>query len=99
MNVGEMFLCFWLHLMLRRYAGIDVSLVRTPPGERRPSWEEGRDRAWEHWVRNCMGLRDSPSRSLMMMIRAKFIAYGDRRDSTNPFSWSHVVLNLPGATL
>ena len=97
MDVGEMFLCFWLHTMLRKYTGIDVSHVRTPQGERRPSWEEGRNRPWEHWVRNCMGLRDSPARSLMLMIRAKFIAYGDRRDPTNPFSFSRVVLNLPGS--
>eukprot|EP00986_Skeletonema_menzelii_P007431 scaffold2926_cov176-Skeletonema_menzelii.AAC.1 len=33
---------------------------------------------------------------LDMMIMAKFIAYGDRTDESNPFRWESVVLNLPG---
>ena len=36
-----------------------------------PLWEQKRDRAWERWVRNWMGLRDSPYRSIQLMILAK----------------------------
>eukprot|EP00956_Cyclotella_meneghiniana_P033568 scaffold97112_cov54-Cyclotella_meneghiniana.AAC.1 len=62
-----------------------------------PDWEAGRDQCWERWVRNWMGLRDSPGRSGQMMILAKELAYGDRHDATNPFQWDRVVLNLPGS--
>eukprot|EP00985_Skeletonema_marinoi_P005574 scaffold2427_cov153-Skeletonema_marinoi.AAC.3 len=30
------------------------------------------------------------------MIKAKYCAYGDRHDHTNPFQWDAVLLNLPG---
>eukprot|EP00956_Cyclotella_meneghiniana_P020426 scaffold36140_cov54-Cyclotella_meneghiniana.AAC.1 len=43
-----------------------------------------------------MGLRDSPGRSGQMMVIAKEMAYGDRKDPSNPFQWERVVLNLPG---
>ena len=87
LDVGEMFLNWWLGESLRPYAGVDVTHVR-----------DGREqgRCWERWVRNFMGLKDSPFRSLQMMIMAKFIAYGDRTDESNPFRWESVVLNLPG---
>ena len=44
-----------------------------------------------------MGLTDSPYRSLQMLIKLKFVAYGDRRLLTNPFAWEEVQLNLPGS--
>ena len=87
LDVGEMFLNWWLGTELRPYAGVDVTHVRE-------AGETGR--TWERWVRNFMGLRDSPFRSLQMMIMAKFVAYGDRTDEENPFQWESVVLNLPG---
>ncbi|KAL7530391.1 hypothetical protein ACHAXR_003464 [Thalassiosira sp. AJA248-18] len=43
-----------------------------------------------------MGLRDSPYRSIQHLIRAKFLAYGNRKDGSNPFRWSKAVYNLPG---
>ena len=43
-----------------------------------------------------MGMRDSPYRSLQMLLMAKYIAYGNRKDRSNPFHWERVVLNLPG---
>jgi hypothetical protein len=43
-----------------------------------------------------MGTIDSPERLCQMMIIAKEVAFGDRRQRTNPFRWHMVVLNLPG---
>jgi len=43
-----------------------------------------------------MGLTDSPYRSSQLLIKAKYIAYGDRHDINNPCQWEIVVLNLPG---
>ena len=96
MDVGEMFLNFWLHLNLRPYAGVDVTHVRNADGQGH-QWEDGRVRKWERWTRNFMGLCDSPYRSLQLMIKAKYLAYGDRKDRSNPFHWARVTLNLPGA--
>ena len=44
-----------------------------------------------------MGLTDSPYRSLQLLMKAKFIAYGDRMNKKNPFQWKIVKLNLPGS--
>ena len=96
MDSGEMFLNFWLHSFLREYAGVDVSQVRTKEGPL-PEWEAHRTRDWERWSRNFMGLRDSPYRSIQMFTKMKYVAYGRRTDSSNPFGWKEVRLNLPGS--
>ena len=44
-----------------------------------------------------MELTDSPYRSLQLLTKAKFIAYGDRLNKKNPFQWQMVKLNLPGS--
>ncbi|EJK60328.1 hypothetical protein THAOC_19336 [Thalassiosira oceanica] len=38
--------------------GVDIQHLRTR-GPDQPAWEQGLTRDWEHWVRNCMGLRDN----------------------------------------
>ncbi len=97
LDVAEMFLCFNLHPEMRPYAGVDVRLIRTAARSDQEPWEENRTRSYERWSRNFMGMRDSPYRSMQMMLMAKYLAYGDRNDPTNPFRWEHVVLNLPGS--
>ena len=96
LDVGEMFLNWPLGKDLQAYAGVDVTHVQTKKGSDKEEWELDRTRPWERWVRNFMGLRDSPYRSLQLMIKAKYYAYGDRHDRTNPFQWDAVLLNLPG---
>ncbi|KAL7468881.1 hypothetical protein ACHAXS_009127 [Conticribra weissflogii] len=97
MDVGEMFLNFVLHNDLREYSGVDVTHIRHAGPGPPPPWEEGRLRIWERWCRNWMGLTDSPYRSLQMMLKAKHVAYGNRRCIKNPFRWELVILNLPGS--
>ena len=96
LDVGEMFLCFPLGAEMRPYAGVDVTLINENVNEP-AAWREGRTRSWERWGRNFMGLRDSPYRSMQMMLMAKYVAYGDRLDPLNPFAWEKVILNLPGS--
>jgi hypothetical protein len=106
MDIGEMFLNFILGEELRPYSGVDVTHIWTQhsdlphhepgPLEDIPDWERERIRAWERFCRNWMGMVDSPQRSCQMMIIAKEIAFGDRRQQSNPFRWHVVVLNLPG---
>ena len=43
-----------------------------------------------------MGLRDSPYRSIQLLIRLKIKAYGNRWDRSDPFYWETVIYNLPG---
>jgi hypothetical protein len=97
LDVGEQFLNYKIHELLREYSGVDVSGVRsTDPLD--ASWEAERGPGpWERWERNWMGLRDSPYRSLQWQVRLKFEVYGDRRCPSNPFHWDRVVFNLPGS--
>ena len=43
-----------------------------------------------------MGLTDYPYQYLQLLIHVKFIAYGDIKDTLNPFQLSHSKLNLRG---
>ena len=97
LDVAEMFLCFNLHPDMRPYAGVDVRLIKTEDRGKQETWEANRTRSFERWSRNFMGMRDSPYRSMQMMLMAKYLAYGNRNDTTNPFRWERVVLNLPGS--
>jgi hypothetical protein len=87
-DVAEMFLNFNLGEVLQPYSGVDL----TPLGLAALG-----QRLWEHWTRNFMGLRDSPYRSIQLMIIAKHIAYGNHQDRDNPFHWEEIILNLPGS--
>jgi len=86
-DIAEMFLNFNLCVSLQPYSGVDLSTLKLHAGE---------DKLWERWTRNFMGLRDSPYRSIQLMIMAKREAYGDHLDRTGPFHWGTIVLNLPG---
>ena len=78
MDVGEMLLNFpLLGSPIRPYAGVDINHVRDG-SDVASDWEKKRNRKWERWGRNFMGLTDSPYRSLQLLIKAKHIAYGDR---------------------
>ena len=96
MDVGGMFLNYWLHPSMQLFAGVDIAHVRHE-GKCAADREKDRNSLWERWCRNFMGLTDSPYHSLPMLIRAKQMTYGDRLDENNPFQWSKVVLNLPGS--
>ena len=58
---------------------------------------KGRRSKWERWSRNLMELANSPCRSLQLLMKAKFIAYGNRLNKKNLFQWEVAKLNLPGS--
>ena len=97
LDIGEMFLNFTLHEELRKFSGVDITHMRSDDLADQ-EWESQRVKRWERWCRNWMGLRDSPYRSLQMLLKAKAVAYGDRHDASNPFQWNKVILNLPGSS-
>ena len=93
MDVGDQFLNFKLHELMRAESGVDVQMVRSRD-PRDESWEASRQGTWERWERNWMGLRVSPYHSIQWQIRLKLEVYRDRRVLTNPFHWDRVELNM-----
>lgn len=87
LDVGEMFLNFFLHEALRALAGVDLT----------PYFGEGKRRVWETWQRAAMGLKSSPYQATQALEVAEEVIKGNRHDQENVFRWDRVELNLPGA--
>ena len=86
LDVGDMFLTFLLREELKRMSGVDIRHVQSmDPSDK--GWKASRQRDWERWGQNWMGITDSPYRSIQPMIRLKMDAYGDKTDIANPFHW------------
>ena len=85
---------FPLHPELRPFAGVDITHIKSRPDE--AGWDQDRDRVWEHWAKNFMGIIDSTYQSLQLLIHVKFIDYGERKVPLNPFQWIQANPNLPG---
>ena len=89
-DVGEMFLNYELHPMVRKFAGVDLRPLEFT--------EEECPHRWLYWTKNLMGFRSSPYNSVKMYLIAEEMIRGERLDSENPFRWHHAELNLPGTT-
>jgi len=88
LDMGEQFLNFHLHQDLQLFCGIDVKPLFHP--ERRTTY-------WLLFTRCMMGHRPSPYFTGQSTYYAKEVIQGNRIDSSNPFHWQLVWLNLPGA--
>ena len=87
-DAGDMFLNYPLDPKIRPYAGVDVSWA---------SPDLKRERIlWERWTRMAMGFVSSPFLTCRLFAWAMEVIKGDRLSPTNPFHWTHAVLNLPG---
>ena len=85
-DLGEMFLNYFLDEELRPYAGIDVTEL-----------EDGAEgRVFEQWVRTLMGFRCSPYIATQTFAWSEEIVVGDLSDPNNPFAWDEIKSNLPG---
>ena len=82
-DLGEMFLNYFLDEDLREYSGVDV---REIGGAK-----------WERWERTLVGFRSSPYVCTQMFAWGDTVIKGDRHDVNNPLQWDEVVLNLPGS--
>jgi len=96
LDLGEMFLNFWLDEQLRPYAGVDVTSLG-----RRELDENGDEvfvhrglirRIWERWERTCMGLKSSPYVCTQTFGWCEDTIRGNRREANNPLRWDEVVL-------
>lgn len=90
-DLGEMFLNFWLDPRLRAYTGVDITGFCTD--EERA----GRSVVWERWERLLMGFRPSPYTTIRQLLWGEEIVRGDRSDPKNIFRWERIRLNLPGS--
>ena len=83
-DLGEMFLNYFLDEDLQPYAGLDLK-------------SEFRDaEGYERWERNLMGLRLSPFLCTQTFEWGADCIRGDRHALDNPFRWDKVMFNLPG---
>lgn len=87
-DLGEMFLNFPLHWILKELCGVDLS--------QHVPLESGK-RHWVRWERAAMGLRSSPYQCTQGCQWALEAAIGDHTNPENVFRWSFVKLNLPGS--
>jgi hypothetical protein len=94
-DLGEMFLNFFLDERLRPLAGVDVSAL-LPESQRKKNGEE-QHRLILRWERSLMGVRSSPFNCVKAYLWSEDIIKGNPRDKVNPFKWDRVILNFPGS--
>ena len=91
-DLGEMFLNYFLDEKLRPYAGVDLTEVAHLIGKKVPPG----GRLWMSWNRTLMGFKPSPYICIRMFKWSEDFIRGDRHDKNNPLRWDKVVVNSPG---
>ena len=81
-DLGEMFLNYFLDEDLRKFAGVDVREIG--------------GKQWERWERTLMGFRPSPFVCTQTFAWGETLIRGDRLAVDNPLRWDRVIMNLPG---
>jgi hypothetical protein len=94
LDLGEMFLNFKLHHLIRPYAGVDVSAYLRKDGA--PAPPDPDTVCWERWGRCLMGFKPSPYNATRAFAWAEDIIRGNPKDESNPLHWDRIRLNLPG---
>jgi hypothetical protein len=91
-DIGEMFLNYFLDPDLRPWAGVDLSggSASIIPEK------EAAKRVILRWNRSLMGVRSSPFNCVRAYLISEEIIKGDCKDKGNPFRWHRVILILPG---
>ena len=100
-DLGEMFLNYWLDEELRPYAGVDVTLLGErsirPDGTIEFQETNSKKTLWERWERTLMGFQSSPYICTQAFGWCEDFIRGNPDDHEgNPLAWERVVLNLPG---
>ena len=92
-DLGEMFLNYFLDPRIRPYAGVDVTLIGDLLRDKSSAEKE---LILMRWERSLMGLKSSPYNCTRAAAWGEDFVRGDRRDPKNPFRWDKVILNMPG---
>lgn len=94
-DIGEMFLNYFLDPELRPWAGVDVTGLNSLTSNQEDMHHHGK-RLIMRWDRSLMGVRSSPYNCVRAYLISEEIIKGDRRAPENPFRWHRVVFNMPG---
>lgn len=94
-DLGDMFLNYFLHEKLRPYVGVDVTEISDLLNK--GNEETTAKRTIMRWERSLMGLRPSPYNCTRTFAWSEDFIRGDRTDANNRLAWDKVVLNLPGS--
>jgi len=86
MDLGEMFLNFYLDRRVRPFAGVDVT-----------SFKNSNSKVWLRWNRTLMGFKASPYIACKVYGWVVDIARGNPKHASNPFKWNSIRINLPGS--
>ena len=86
LDLGEMFLNYFMCQAIRQYSGVDLTEVM----------KSGKTE-WKRWNRIFMGFRPSPYIACKLFGWSVDIILGDRWSSKNPFKWNGMAANFPGA--
>ena len=86
LDLGEMFLNYFMDEKIREYSGVDLTGLQG---------REGTD--WRRWGRTFMGFSPSPYNAVKLFGWTIDIIHGDRWNEINPYRWNGVLVNLPGS--
>ena len=86
MDLGEMFLNYYMDPRIRPYSGVDVTSIF-----------QSKKKLWKRWERTFMGFRSSPYNAGKLFGWTIDLIHGNRLDEANPYRWNKVQLNLPGS--
>jgi len=89
LDLGEMFLNYFMDPKLRPFCGVDVSNFVAGSGKS--------TRKWLQWNRIFMGFRSSPYYAVKSYNWCLDVVRGNPDDAGNPFAFNKVKLNLPGS--
>jgi hypothetical protein len=93
-DIGEMFLNYFLDPEIRPWAGVDVTELS--PAISQKCNADDQKRTILRWDRSLMGVRSSPFNCVRAYLISEEIIKGNRLAPSNPFKWHRVVYNLPG---
>ena len=88
LDLGEMFLNYFMDPLLRPFCGVDVSKFVSGTGDSSGKWLQ--------WNRIFMGFRSSPYHAVKTYNWCLDLVRGNPDDASNPFAFDRVRLNLPG---
>ena len=86
MDLGEMFLNYFMDHRLRPFSGVDVTRIL---GSETPTWYQ--------WSRTFMGFRASPYIAVKSFAFTMDVIRGDHLRRDNPYGYDRIRLNLPGS--
>jgi len=89
LDLGEMFLNYFMDSTIRPFCGVDVS--RFTNDKKHP------DTHWMQWNRMFMGFRASPYYAVKPFSWGLDVVRGNHKDQNNAFAFDSIRINLPGS--